>query len=142
EGTGSPLTILPPGGPFEGLPPPAETLPMKPIPAILAILALPALSRAAEVDFNRDVRPILADKCFACHGPDAKHRKADLRLDVEKAARESGVIVPGKPAESTLVERITAADPAERMPPAKSGKKLTAAEVDVLKRWVSEGAKW
>src|SRR5437868_1784876 len=115
---------------------------MKPLLAALALLAVPAVGRAAEVDFNRDVRPILSDKCFACHGPDAKHRKADLRLDVEKEARASGVIVAGKPAESTLIERITAEDERERMPPKKSGKSLTAVEIDVLRRWVAEGAKW
>lgn len=93
-------------------------------------------------DFNRDVRPILSDKCFACHGPDAKHRKADLRLDVEKSARAAGAIVPGKPAESALIERITTKDAAERMPPAKTGKTLTAAEVETLRRWIAAGAKY
>src|SRR5437868_5440902 len=107
------------------------------------LLLLPAPARAAEpVDYNRDIRPILADKCYACHGPDAKRRKADLRLDVEKAAKDSGAVVPGKPAESKLIDRITAKDPEERMPPAKTGKTLTPAEIDLLTRWVAEGAKW
>ena len=105
------------------------------------VAAVPA--RAAEpVDFNRDVRPILSDKCFACHGPDEKHRKAKLRLDDGKAAHDSGALVPGKPADSALVQRITAADEADRMPPKKSGKTLTAAEVEMLKKWVAEGAKY
>src|SRR5262245_23263939 len=110
--------------------------------AALALVSLPAVSRAADIDFNRDVRPILSDKCFACHGPDEKHRKKKLRLDVEQDALDSGAIVPGKPEASPLVERITAADEAERMPPAKSGKKLTAAEIATLKKWVAEGAKY
>jgi hypothetical protein len=115
---------------------------MKPLATLLAFVALSAVGRGADIDFNRDVRPILSDKCFACHGPDAKHRKADLRLDVEKDAKAAGAIAPGKPGESSLVERITTAEESERMPPAKSGKKLTAAEVEVLRRWVGEGAKW
>ena len=93
---------------------------MKLILTLLGVATLPLTSRAGEIDFNRDVRPILSDKCFACHGPDEKHRKSKLRLDVGTGAVESGALVPGKPAESTLIERITAADD-ERMPPAKVG---------------------
>src|SRR5436853_7465431 len=98
---------------------------MKPTRVILALLALPALGRAAEIDFNRDVRPILSDKCFACHGPDGKHRKKKLRLDAEKDALASGVIVPGKPEKSALVERITAAAEDERVRPAKNSEQQT-----------------
>src|SRR3954451_9730195 len=105
---------------------------MKPLLAVFTFAVLTPSARAADVDFNRDVRPILSDKCFACHGPDEKHRKAKLRLDVAKDTLASGVIVAGKPAESSLVERITTADESERMPPAKSGKSLTAAEVATL----------
>src|SRR5918992_1258792 len=110
----------------------------------LSLLAVAAPLRAAEpeVDFNRDVRPILTDRCFACHGPDEKHRKADLRLDTREGATESKAVVPGKPAESELVRGITAEDESERMPPEKSGKTLTAAEVDLLKRWVAQGAEY
>ena len=125
---------------------------MKPVTVFLLIGVLagighsddpkPAAQPARTIEFNRDVRPILADKCFACHGPDDKHRKADLRLDVEKDAVEAKAVVPGKPAESELVARITAADEAERMPPKKFGKPLTAAEIATLKRWVAEGATW
>jgi hypothetical protein len=110
----------------------------------LLLLAPAASASAADpakrVDFNRDVRPILSDKCFACHGPDPKHLKAKLRLDVEESAKETGAVVPGKPAESTLVDRITAKEDEGRMPPAKSGKTLTAAEIELLRRWVEEGA--
>ncbi len=109
---------------------------------ILLLTATTARASTPAPDFNREVRPILSDKCFACHGPDEKHRKADLRLDVEKAARDSGAVVPGKPAESALIERITATEPSQRMPPAKSGKKLSSAEIDILRRWVAAGGKY
>lgn len=110
------------------------------LPIWLALCTTAA--RAGDIDFNRDVRPILSDKCFSCHGPDEKHRKAKLRLDVEKEAVKTGAVVPGKPGESTLVERITTEDEKDRMPPVKSGKKLTAAEIDVLKKWVEGGGKY
>jgi hypothetical protein len=106
----------------------------------VSLLLLGGRATAADkpLDFNRDVRPILTDKCFACHGPDPKHRKAKLRLDTREGVVES-VVVPGKPDESDLVARITAADDT-RMPPAKGGKPLAPAEIEVLKRWVKEGA--
>src|SRR4051812_30103406 len=101
-----------------------------------------ALGTAAEptIQFNRDVRPILADNCFPCHGPDAGKRKADLRLDVRDAAVESGAIAPGKPADSSLVERIFSEDADVRMPPAESNKHLTLKQKEILKRWIAEGA--
>lgn len=114
---------------------------MKPSLSLLGIAFLPLLSSADEIDFNRDVRPILSDRCFACHGPDEKHRKAKLRLDVGNDAVDSGAVVPGKAAESTIIERITAAEE-ERMPPAKTGKKLSPAEVETLRKWIAEGAKY
>ena len=104
-------------------------------PAARAEGASTTVSKSAE--FNRDIRPILADKCFKCHGPDARERKGKLRLDKERdaqapAASGSAAIVPGKPEESELYQRIIAEDADERMPPAKSGKSLSAAEVAVL----------
>src|SRR6516162_9866788 len=95
----------------------------------VSLLLLGGRATAADkpLDFNRDVRPILTDKCFACHGPDPKHRKAKLRLDTREGVVES-VVVPGKPDESDLVARITAADDT-RMPPAKGGKPLAPAEI-------------
>ncbi|NNM30049.1 MAG: DUF1549 domain-containing protein, partial [Akkermansiaceae bacterium] len=99
---------------------------------------------AAEVDFNRDIRPILSDKCFACHGPDERTREAELRLDTYEGATEGGEfaipIVPGKPDESEVMARIHATDPDDLMPPPESHKKLTAREKDLLKRWIAEGA--
>ncbi|MBA4187952.1 MAG: hypothetical protein C0467_08025 [Planctomycetaceae bacterium] len=105
--------------------------------------AAPAVAgQPAKVDFNRDVRPILADNCFACHGPDEKTRKAKLRLDTKEGLLGSNSVVPGKPAESELIVRVTAHDGAELMPPAKSGKKMTAAQIATLKAWVEQGATW
>ena len=102
--------------------------------------------KPAPIDFNRDIRPILSDKCIQCHGPDSAHREADLRLDREHDAKadRDGVpaVVPGKPDESELVRRILSEDADERMPPEDSGKKLTAKEIDLLKRWIATGAEW
>ena len=96
------------------------------------------------VRFNRDIRPILSDKCFQCHGPDAGHRQAELRLDDEqnaKADREGySVIVPEEPDASMLVQRILADREAGRMPPPDSGKELSNEEKELLRRWVAEGA--
>ena len=91
------------------------------------------------IDFNRDVRPILAEKCFHCHGPDEAARQADLRLDRKAAVEESGVVVPGKPDESPLIQRITATDPDERMPPADAKISLTPEQQKILHTWVEQG---
>src|SRR3954471_7781654 len=80
----------------------------------------------ARVEYNRDVRPILTENCFHCHGPDSASRKAGLRLDQREDAIKLGAISPGKPAESALIERIMTSDPKEIMPPPKAHKKLTA----------------
>ena len=93
------------------------------------------------VDFNRDIRPLLSDKCIFCHGPDENHRGAGLRLDVEAAAKED-VIVPGEPDESELVSRIEDDDPDYQMPPPDSGKSLSDAERELLRRWIEQGAPW
>ncbi len=94
------------------------------------------------IDFNRDVRPLLSDRCFACHGPDATHAKGDLRLDIDESAYGKGTksgkpaIVPGDAAASELVRRIFTSDEDDRMPPSDSHKKLDAKERAILKRWV------
>ena len=93
---------------------------------------------AEEVNFNRDIRPILSDRCFACHGLDKLARKADLRLDLRDAAVESKAIVPGQPDQSLLIERIFSHDDQVIMPPAKSNKPLTLEEKNVLRKWVAE----
>ena len=99
------------------------------------------------VNFARDVRPILSDQCFACHGPDDKARKGGLRLDTKEGAfakLEDGVlaIAPGKPDESELIARIESNDPDLHMPPKKSGKQLTADQVAILRHWVEQGSTW
>ncbi len=108
--------------------------------------ALPAAA-AAKVDFNRDVRPLLSDNCFACHGPDTQKMKGGLRLDLREAAlkpAKSGkvALVPGKPEESELVKRIFTADADDLMPPAESHKSLTPGQRALLKRWIAEGAEY
>src|SRR5881397_4055328 len=107
-------------------------------------LFCPALYGA--VEFNRDVRPILSDKCFSCHGLDAVAKKIPLRLDSEAAAkadlgRGRRAIVEGDPATSQVVRRITATDPAMRMPPVWSGLKLSEREIETLRTWIVQGAK-
>lgn len=102
------------------------------------------LTRAADekLQFNRDVRPILADNCFACHGPDSAARKADLRLDLRDAAIERNAIHPGNLSKSELVKRIETNDPETAMPPPATKKVLTAQQKDVLKKWVAQGAEY
>ena len=98
------------------------------------------------IRFNRDVRPILADKCFQCHGPDAAQRQTDLRLDQSGSAYAEidgiRVIVPGDPGASELIRRIDAADESQRMPPVDSGRSLTSGERDLLRQWVRQGGEY
>lgn len=113
--------------------------------AVLAMLCPVNSLRAAEQPtYNWDVRPILSEYCFACHGPDANHREADLRLDQSESAfdrhADRAAIVPGKPSESELIARITSADPDLQMPPPSSGKKLTADQIATLRSWIASGA--
>lgn len=102
--------------------------------------AASALAAPPALDFNRDIRPILAENCFYCHGQDANKRKADLRLDVRDAALSSGAIVPGDAAASRLVAHINSTDPDELMPPADSNRRLSAEQKQTLERWIAEGA--
>jgi len=99
----------------------------------------------APVDFNREIRPLLVEHCLACHGPDEKSRKADLRLDglnLSALQTDSGrLIVPGKPDESELVLRLTHADPAKLMPPPKFAKPLNPKQINLLRAWIVQGAK-
>jgi len=112
---------------------------------LLGLGVLSATVHAGEIKFNRDVRPILSDNCFACHGPDAQKAKGNLRLDLRESAikpAESGeiAIVPGKPQSSELIKRIFTDDTGELMPPPKSHKKLSAAQKETLKTWIAQGA--
>ncbi len=115
----------------------------------LPFLALPVLFSGAsfaassntKVEFNRDIRPVLAAKCYACHGPDEDKREADLRLDVRAEAVKEA-IKPGKPDDSEFWHRITTADPDDVMPPPSSPKQLTKAERELFRRWIAEGAEY
>ena len=101
-------------------------------------------ARAAtnEIQFNRDIRPILSENCFVCHGHDKNNRKAKLRLDDRSVAIEREAIVPGKPEQSKLVEHIFSSDPDEIMPPPKTNKKLTEVQKELLKNWIAQGAQY
>ncbi|WDI43185.1 DUF1553 domain-containing protein [Bremerella sp. P1] len=99
------------------------------------------LARAqSSIDFNRDIRPIFAARCFACHGPDESHREADLRLDERDAAIDYGAIVPNSPDESLLLERILTDDPELQMPPPHTNDTLTAEQKEKFRKWIQEGA--
>ena len=107
-------------------------------------LAFPALALAAEakLDFNRDIRPILSDKCFQCHGPDEKTLEGDVRLDERASAVSAKAIVPGSPELSEALARVLSDDPDEVMPPPKTKKIVSPAEADILRRWIAEGAEY
>ena len=119
-----------------------------PFASILLLMTVSSVVRAAdEIDYNRDVRPILSDTCYKCHGPDAAERKAGLRLDSHDGAvakLESGAtaIVPGKTDEGELLARIRSTDPDLVMPPPVSGKKLTPLQIDTLTKWIAQGAEY
>ena len=138
------------GGDYHVAAPPAIRMtrrPPKTLTAVLgATLATAGIGAATPPDFNRDIRPLLSDRCFACHGFDAKAREADLRLDTPDGAfaqRDDGpAIVPGKPDQSLAWQRITATNPDEVMPPADSHLTLSDAEKDLLKRWIESGAEY
>ncbi len=100
-------------------------------------------SKTSRVDFNREIRPILADTCFACHGPDENQRQAKLRLDTKEGAfAKPGVIAPGNAAQSRLIRRIASKDSDAVMPPPSSGHKLSDRQIELLRRWIDEGAQW
>jgi hypothetical protein len=114
--------------------------------ALAASMTSIVFSAAEPVRFGRDVLPILSANCFACHGPDEKNRKARLRLDVEadaKAVRRSGApIAPGQPDKSLIIARLTSADPDVVMPPPSAHKQIKPEQIETLRRWIAEGAKW
>src|SRR6185503_12121552 len=108
----------------------------------------PAAEKPSAIDFDRDIRPIFSENCYACHGPDKDKRKAGLRLDLKEDAfqkLDSGdfAIVPGKPDQSRLLKVISLpTEDDDHMPPAKTGKKLSSAQMELLRRWIVQGAKW
>ncbi len=116
------------------------------VPMLVCVSLLTATTRAASaeqpLEYNRDIRPILAENCFACHGADSAARKADLRIDKRDAAIEFGAITPGKPEESELIARILSDDPDAVMPPPETKKHLTAQQKEMLRRWIAAGAEY
>ena len=100
------------------------------------------LETPQRIEFNRDIRPILSENCFYCHGPDAQHRQADLRLDRSEEAIKAAAILPGKASESTLIQRIVSDDADLLMPPGDSNKKLTDAQKSLLRDWIDQGAEY
>src|ERR1051326_6819153 len=113
---------------------------------MLSALLLFLVQADEPVDFKRDIRPILSNRCFLCHGPDDKRRKSDLRLDSKESAFKKidgkQAFVPGTPDDSEALRRILSKDSDEHMPPAKSGKQLTPKQIDLLRRWILQGARW
>lgn len=103
------------------------------------VVAAPLHAETGDVDFGRDIRPILSDNCFACHGPDEADREADLRLDLGEDGLGT-VVVPGDLSASDLIERVATDDRDLLMPPADSGKRLTREQIELLTRWVEQGA--
>ena len=122
------------------------TLTQHSVAALSLFTIVSGASGATPIDFGRDIRPLLSDNCFACHGPDENHRKAKLRLDLEEGAiRDLGgykAVDASDPEKSELLIRVTSTDPDEVMPPPDSGKKLKPEQVEKLRRWIQEGAVW
>ena len=106
------------------------------------LLILPVLAQAEPLNFNRDVRPILSENCFYCHGVDGNKREADLRLDVREDALASDAFVPGDLNASELFYRIHSGDKDEVMPPPESNRVLSARQKKILEQWIKEGAKY
>ena len=128
---------------------PKMFLPMKRYPHNYLALSLVfgfTLSAAPAVDFNRDVRPVLSENCFQCHGPDEKRRMAGVRLDTKDGAfgqtKAGSLIVPGDPEKSVLFQRINHADKSRKMPPVASNRVLTPKQIEVVREWIQQGAAW
>ena len=114
------------------------------MPTLPAWVLASAILGAADtpISYTREIRPILSENCFYCHGQDPNQRKADIRFDTLQGQKESGTITPGKPSESPLIDRIHSGDATKLMPPPKSNRKLTAEQKKLLERWIAEGARF
>ena len=113
---------------------------------VLVGLLFGGLVRAADIDFARDIQPILSEYCYQCHGPSTTGRKGGLRLDVQEGALGAGksgktAIVPGRAEQSEVIRRLGSSDPEEVMPPPETGKKPGPEQVRLLKRWIQEGGR-
>jgi hypothetical protein len=121
---------------------------MKRLTLLAACLLSPAVTAdlaaqpAGKVEFNRDIRPLLADNCYTCHGPAKTARKAGLRLDTKDGLFADEAVVPGKLGESKLWDRVSSKDPEHVMPPPKTGRKLSAQQIELLRLWIEQGAPW
>ena len=109
---------------------------------VLLQTAFATSSEATEIRYGRDIRPILSDNCFFCHGTDPETREGDLRLDIREDALKGKAFVPGKPAESLLIKVINSTDPDVLMPPKKSHKSLSKSDKKTLNQWIKQGAKY
>ena len=114
---------------------------------VLGFVAGATFAFGQAVDFENQIKPLLSDRCFACHGPDENARKADLQLHTRegvfvKLADDLEVITPGKPLASELYRRITTTDPDDLMPPPESKRELSAGEKELIRRWIEQGAEW
>lgn len=114
------------------------------LPALALVLATSS-SMAAEIDYARDIQPILSEHCFHCHGPDENKREAEMRLDLREGAlaksdKHAIAIVPGDPAVSELIRRVTTTDPDDIMPPPDQHKPVTRSQVKLLREWIKQGA--
>lgn len=117
------------------------------LPIFVLAAGLARAESVAKVGFNHEIRPLLSDRCFVCHGPDDKTRESGLRLDTREGALKElsngrRVINPGKPEESELIRRLESTDPSEKMPPADSHLTLTVAEIGLIRRWIEQGAEY
>ena len=125
----------------------AALLPSMWVGIVLAMAHPAAAQSSPTIDYNRQIRPILSDSCFKCHGPDATHRQGGLRLDVPDAPLQpadsgTAAIVPGKPDQSELVRRVFSTDPDEVMPPPDSDRQLKPEQEELLKTWIAQGARF
>jgi mono/diheme cytochrome c family protein len=129
----------------------ALRLPLLSLHVAFFVLSLTTVSSAAaasgdDISFSRDIRPILSENCFACHGPDEKSRESGLRLDLEASAKQNRegttAVVPGKPEASAIIRRIESTDPDEVMPPPRLHKTITPQQIALLKQWIKQGARW
>jgi hypothetical protein len=115
-------------------------------PFSCSIFADDVAGSSRKIEFNRDIRPLLSDNCFACHGPDRNKREADLRLDTQAGLHGeggvAGAIIPGQAAESKLIQRVTSGDAELVMPPPETGKSLSADQVELLRQWISQGGEF
>ena len=116
------------------------------IPAVAGLLSAADRPLPATIDFNRDIRPIFSENCYACHGPDKNKRKADLRLDTHEGLfsthEDRHMVVPDQVEQSELFKRITASDPEVRMPDPKSNKRLSDRQIALIREWIEQGAPW